>query len=79
MPTIGKRGLSSLRGVSVSKLEVIFCAPLPLKGVLKRAAEDNFVNLLILFIGIGEGLPRLRPSLAGFVFFFIMIYISAIP
>jgi hypothetical protein len=79
MPTIGKRGLSCLRGVSVSKLEVIFCAPLPLKGVLKRAAEDNFVNLLTLFIGVGKGLPRLRPPLAGFVFFFIRIDISAIP
>jgi len=38
----------------VSKLEIIFCDFLPLKGVLKRAAENNFVNLLIPFIGIKE-------------------------
>jgi hypothetical protein len=79
MPTIGKRGLSCLKGVSVSKLEVIFCAPLPLKGVLKRAAEDNFVNLLIRFIGVGEGLFRLLPLTAGFVFFFMGIDISEFP
>jgi hypothetical protein len=70
MPTIGKRGLSCLRGVSVSKLEVIFCAP---------PAEDNFVNLLMLFIRAEEGLFRLLPLAAGFVFFFIRIDISAIP
>jgi hypothetical protein len=70
MPTIGKRGLSCLRGVSVSKLEVIFCAPL---------AEDNFFNLLILFIGVGEGLFRLLPLTAGFVIFFMGIDISEFP
>jgi hypothetical protein len=77
MPTTGKRGLSCLRWVSVGEFEVIFCTFLPLKGVLKRAAEDSFDNLPALLVRVGEGLPRLRPPLAGFVFFFIRITISA--
>jgi hypothetical protein len=79
MPTIGKRRLSCLRLVSVGELEVIFCTFLPLEGVLKRAVEDNFVNLLILFIRVGEDLSRLLPLTAGFVFFFMGIDISEFP
>ena len=37
---------------SIGKLETIFCVFLPLKGVLKRAAENSFVNALIPFIGV---------------------------
>jgi hypothetical protein len=36
----------------ISKLETIFCVFLPLKGVLKRTAENSFVNALIPFIGV---------------------------
>ena len=36
----------------IRKLKTIFCVFLPLKGVLKRATENNFVNALILFIGV---------------------------
>jgi hypothetical protein len=45
--------------VSFSKPGVIFCAPLPLEGVLERAAEDNVVNLLDLLIRTGGALSRL--------------------
>jgi hypothetical protein len=34
-------------GKCFSKLEIIFCAFLPRKGVQKRAAENNFVNALV--------------------------------
>jgi hypothetical protein len=37
---------------SLSKLEIISCAFLPLKEALKRVARNNFVNLLIPFIGV---------------------------
>jgi hypothetical protein len=40
------------KGRFISKLETIFCVFLPLKGVLKRAAENSFVNALIPFIGV---------------------------
>jgi hypothetical protein len=46
--------LIPLRYFPVSQLEIISCDFPPLKGVLKRAAENNFVNLLIPFIGIKE-------------------------
>lgn len=36
----------------ISKLENIFCVFLPLKRVLKRAAENIFVNALIPFTGV---------------------------
>jgi len=36
----------------ISKLETIFCVFPPLKGVLKRAAENSFVNALVPFIGV---------------------------
>jgi len=36
----------------LSKLEIIFCVFVPIKGVLKRAAENSFVNALIPFIGV---------------------------
>ncbi len=32
----------------ISKYEIIFCVFLPLKGVLKRVAKNNFVNLLAI-------------------------------
>jgi len=45
----------------VSKLGIIFRAFLPLKGVLKRVAENNFVNALIPFIGVrGKKKMQLR-------------------
>ena len=37
-------------------LEIIFCAFLPLKGVLKRVAENYFVKVLIPFIGVRDSL-----------------------
>ncbi|KFN39913.1 hypothetical protein KN63_00935 [Smithella sp. F21] len=59
MPTIGKGRFSGLAVVSFSKLGVIFCALLPLEGVLERAAEDNVVNLPDLLIRTGGALSRL--------------------
>ena len=38
--------------MKISALEIIFCAFLPLKGVLKRVAESYFVKVLIPFIGV---------------------------
>ena len=50
---ISQRLLSTqLRHTGFSKLEIISCVFLPLKGVLKRAAGNNFVNLLIPFIEV---------------------------
>ena len=44
--------LAWLKLKEFSKLEIIFCAFLPHEGVLKRVAENNFVNALIPFIGV---------------------------
>jgi len=41
----------------ISKLETIFCVFLPLKGVLKRAAENSFVNALIPLKGVLKKVP----------------------
>jgi hypothetical protein len=68
-----------MAGLSFNKPEVFFCVFLLLKGVLERAAEVNFFNLPALLVRVGEGLPRLRPPLAGFVFFFMEIDISEFP
>ena len=40
-----------------SKLEIIFCVFLPLKGVLKRAAENNFINALTPLKGVLKKVP----------------------
>jgi hypothetical protein len=47
---------------SVSTLEIIFCAFLPLKGVLKRVAENYFVKVLIPFIGVRR---RIYPDISN--------------
>jgi hypothetical protein len=52
MPVTAYGSLCLSRHLNVSKLEIISCGFLPLKGVLKRAAGNNFVNLLIPFIGV---------------------------
>jgi len=41
----------------ISKLEIIFCVFLPLKGVLKRAAENYFVNVLTPLKGVLKRVP----------------------
>jgi len=55
---------------AISTLEIIFCAFLPLKGALKRVAENYFVKVLIplkgvlkrvQFIGV-KGLSLLKVS-----------------
>jgi hypothetical protein len=43
--------------ISISKLEIISCVFLPLKGVLKRATGSNFVNLLIPLKGVLKRVP----------------------
>jgi len=79
MPTMGKRVLACRGKVSFSKLEVIFRPFLPIKGVLERVEEDNFVNLLILFIRVREDFSFLSLLLTGFVFFFIRIKVEHFP
>ena len=48
-----------------STLEIIFCAFLPLKGVLKRVAENYFVKALIPFIGVRNRYEFVTASYAG--------------
>ncbi len=42
---------------AISTLEIIFCAFLPLKGVLKRVAENYFVKALIPLKGVLKRVP----------------------
>ena len=41
----------------LSKLEIIFCVFLPLKGVLKRTAENSFGNALTPLKGVLRRVP----------------------
>ena len=52
MPVTAYGSLCRSRHLSVSKLEIISCVFYPSRGYLKRAAGNNFVNLLIPFIGV---------------------------
>jgi len=57
MPVTAYGSLCRSQHSNVSKLEIISCVFLPLKGVLKRAAGNNFVNLLIPLKGVLKKVP----------------------